>query len=48
MWELIIISQSILFKCGLISMEDMDMFIWLFELWFKYMNGRAPQAIIID
>ncbi|XP_042961356.1 protein FAR1-RELATED SEQUENCE 5-like [Carya illinoinensis] len=40
--------QSILFGCGLISGEDTDTFVWLFESWLKCMNGRAPQAIITD
>ncbi|KAF5451710.1 hypothetical protein F2P56_026795 [Juglans regia] len=40
--------QSILFGCDLISAEDTDTFVWLFESWLKCMNGRAPQAIIID
>ncbi|XP_040999645.1 protein FAR1-RELATED SEQUENCE 5-like [Juglans microcarpa x Juglans regia] len=40
--------QSILFGCGLISGEDTDTFIWLFESWLKCMNGHAPQAIITD
>ncbi|KAG6704795.1 hypothetical protein I3842_07G150700 [Carya illinoinensis] len=40
--------QSILFRCGLISGEETDTFVWLFESWLKCMNGRAPQAIITD
>ncbi|XP_059444592.1 protein FAR1-RELATED SEQUENCE 5-like isoform X2 [Corylus avellana] len=40
--------QSILFGAGLISNEDTDTFVWLFESWLKCMNNRAPSAIITD
>ena len=40
--------QSILFGCGLISNENTNAFIWLFNSWLKCMNGRAPDAIITD
>ncbi|XP_041026983.1 protein FAR1-RELATED SEQUENCE 5-like [Juglans microcarpa x Juglans regia] len=40
--------QSILFGACLISSEDTDTFVWLFETWLKCMDGRAPNAIIID
>ncbi|XP_042983399.1 protein FAR1-RELATED SEQUENCE 5-like [Carya illinoinensis] len=33
---------------GLISSEDTETFIWLFETWLQCMNGIAPKAIIID
>ncbi|XP_042946090.1 protein FAR-RED IMPAIRED RESPONSE 1-like [Carya illinoinensis] len=40
--------QSILFGAGLISSEDTDTFVWLFETWLKCMDEKAPNAIIID
>jgi hypothetical protein len=40
--------QSILFGCGLLSNEDTDSFVWLFEVWLKCMSGRALNAIITD
>lgn len=40
--------ELIRFRCGLISREDMGMFVWLFESWLKCINDHAPQVIIID
>ncbi|XP_059461771.1 protein FAR1-RELATED SEQUENCE 5-like [Corylus avellana] len=40
--------QSILFGAGLLSNEDTDTFIWLFESWLKCMKYRAPSAILTD
>jgi hypothetical protein len=40
--------QSILFGAGLLSNEDTDTFVWLFESWLKCMNYRAPSAILTD
>ncbi|XP_059669233.1 protein FAR1-RELATED SEQUENCE 5-like [Cornus florida] len=40
--------QSILFGCGLLSNEDTDTYIWLFESWLTCMSSRAPKAIITD
>ncbi|KAG6700545.1 hypothetical protein I3842_08G117700 [Carya illinoinensis] len=40
--------QSILFGAGLISSEDIDTFVWLFETWLKCIDGKAPNAIITD
>ena len=40
--------QSILLGCGLLSNEDINTFIWLFESWLKCMSRRAPNAIITD
>jgi hypothetical protein len=40
--------QSILFGCGLLSNENTDTFVWLFETWLKCMSDRAPNAIITD
>ncbi|XP_035547427.1 protein FAR1-RELATED SEQUENCE 5-like [Juglans regia] len=33
---------------GLISSEDTETFIWLFETWLNCMDGNAPKAIITD
>ncbi|XP_040996021.1 protein FAR-RED IMPAIRED RESPONSE 1-like [Juglans microcarpa x Juglans regia] len=40
--------QSILLGVGLISSENIETFVWLFDTWLKYMDGRAPKAIITD
>jgi hypothetical protein len=40
--------QSILFGAALISKENTETFVWLFETWLKCMNGRSPNAIITD
>lgn len=32
----------------MLSNEDIDTFVWLFESWLSCMSGRAPGAIIID
>jgi hypothetical protein len=40
--------QSILLGCGLVSREDTETFVWLFQKWLKCMNGVAPQGIITD
>ncbi|XP_035542396.1 protein FAR1-RELATED SEQUENCE 5-like isoform X2 [Juglans regia] len=40
--------QSILFGAGLISSEDTDTFVWLFETWLKCMDKRAPNAAESD
>jgi len=40
--------QSILLGAALISSEDTESFVWLFEAWLKCMKGRAPRAIITD
>jgi transposase-like protein len=40
--------QSILFGCGLLSNENTDSFVWLFNVWLKCMSDRAPNAIITD
>jgi hypothetical protein len=41
-------SQSILFRCGLLSNENIDTFVWLFKTWLKCMSDQAPNAIITD
>jgi hypothetical protein len=40
--------QSMLFGAGLISSENTENFVWLFQTWLKCMKGRAPSAIITD
>jgi hypothetical protein len=40
--------ESILFSATLISRENTETFVWLFETWLKCMNGRLPNAIITD
>ncbi|XP_042969099.1 protein FAR-RED IMPAIRED RESPONSE 1-like [Carya illinoinensis] len=40
--------QSILLGAGLISSENTETFVWLFDTWLKCMDGRAPKAIIND
>ncbi|KAK1556941.1 hypothetical protein Q3G72_015002 [Acer saccharum] len=40
--------QSILFGCGLISNEDIETYVWLFNSWLTCMFYRAPMAIITD
>ncbi|XP_059637753.1 protein FAR-RED IMPAIRED RESPONSE 1-like [Cornus florida] len=38
--------QSVLFSCGLLSNEDIETYIWLFESWLTCMLRRALKAII--
>ncbi|KAK9292591.1 hypothetical protein L1049_020565 [Liquidambar formosana] len=40
--------QSVLLGCGLLSNEDMETFVWLFESWLACMFGCPPKAIITD
>ncbi|XP_040988971.1 protein FAR1-RELATED SEQUENCE 5-like [Juglans microcarpa x Juglans regia] len=40
--------QSILLGAGLISSENTETFVWLFDTWLKCMDDRAPKAIITD
>ncbi|KAK1557300.1 hypothetical protein Q3G72_022043 [Acer saccharum] len=40
--------QSILLGAGLISNEDAETFVWLFQTWLQCMDGIAPKAIITD
>ncbi|XP_074580666.1 protein FAR1-RELATED SEQUENCE 5-like [Curcuma longa] len=40
--------QSILLGCGLISHEDTESFLWLFETWKTCMWDCPPNAIITD
>ncbi|KAF5470739.1 hypothetical protein F2P56_011232, partial [Juglans regia] len=40
--------QSILLGARLISNENTETFVWLFQTWLKCMGGIAPKAIITD
>lgn len=40
--------QSILFYARLISSENIQIVVWLFRAWLKFMNGRALAVIITD
>ncbi|KAG6706726.1 hypothetical protein I3842_07G235200 [Carya illinoinensis] len=40
--------QSILLGAGLISREDTETFVWLFQTWLQCMDGIAPKASITD
>ncbi|XP_042984413.1 protein FAR1-RELATED SEQUENCE 5-like isoform X2 [Carya illinoinensis] len=40
--------QSILLGAGLISSEDTETFVWLFQTWLHCMDGIAPKAIITN
>ncbi|XP_042950039.1 protein FAR-RED IMPAIRED RESPONSE 1-like [Carya illinoinensis] len=40
--------QSILLGVGLISSEDTETFVWLFQTWLQCMDGIAPKVIITD
>ncbi|KAK1559828.1 hypothetical protein Q3G72_018862 [Acer saccharum] len=40
--------QSILLGAGLISNEDTETFVWLFQTWLQCMDGITPKVIIID
>uniref|UniRef100_A0A8I6YBD9 Protein FAR1-RELATED SEQUENCE n=1 Tax=Hordeum vulgare subsp. vulgare TaxID=112509 RepID=A0A8I6YBD9_HORVV len=40
--------ESVLLGCGLLSNEDTDTFIWLFNSWLCCMSNKAPNAIITD
>ncbi|GAB2283912.1 Anaphase-promoting complex subunit 10 [Dionaea muscipula] len=40
--------QSILLGCGLVTREDTDSFVWLFQSWLSCMSDRPPNAIITD
>ncbi|XP_031262520.1 protein FAR1-RELATED SEQUENCE 5-like isoform X2 [Pistacia vera] len=40
--------HSTLLGCGLISNEDTQTFVWLFQSWLACMSNCAPKAIITD
>ena len=40
--------ESILLGCGLLSSENMNLFVWVFRQWLQNMCGIAPKAIITD
>ena len=40
--------QSILLGCGLLSAEDTETFVWLFNCWHNCMSYKSPDGIITD
>ncbi|WJX50861.1 hypothetical protein P8452_37109 [Trifolium repens] len=40
--------QSTLLGCGLLSAEDTESFVWLFQSWLRCMLGKAPTGIVTD
>ncbi|XP_068504004.1 protein FAR-RED IMPAIRED RESPONSE 1-like [Phaseolus vulgaris] len=40
--------QSILLGCGLLSSEDTNAFVWLFQTWLRCMSNRPPKGIVTD
>ena len=40
--------QSILLGCGLLSLENINGFVWLFQTWLRCMSNRPPKGIVID
>jgi len=40
--------QAILLGCGLLSSEDTNSFVWLFETFLRCMSNKAPQGIVTD
>ncbi|XP_017416599.1 protein FAR-RED IMPAIRED RESPONSE 1-like [Vigna angularis] len=40
--------HSILLGCGLLSSEDTDSFVWLFQCWLRCMRNKSPEGIITD
>ncbi|KAK9282892.1 hypothetical protein L1049_011117 [Liquidambar formosana] len=40
--------QSVLLGCGLLSDENVETFVWLFESWLACMSWCPPKAIVTD
>ncbi|KAK7262593.1 hypothetical protein RJT34_30168 [Clitoria ternatea] len=40
--------QYVLLGCGLLSSEDTESFVWLFESWLRCMSGNPPEGIVTD
>jgi len=40
--------QSTLLGCGLLSVEDTESFVWLFNSWLRCMLGKPPVGIVTD
>ncbi|RDX66777.1 Protein FAR1-RELATED SEQUENCE 6, partial [Mucuna pruriens] len=40
--------QSVLFGCGLLSCEDSESFVWLFQSLLRCVSGVPPQGIVTD
>ncbi|KAL2930606.1 Protein FAR-RED IMPAIRED RESPONSE 1 [Bienertia sinuspersici] len=41
-------NQTVLFGCALISVEDADIFEWVFRQWLKCMGGRTLDGLLTD
>lgn len=42
------LGQHVLLGCGLLSSEDTESFVWLFESWLRCMSGNPPKGIVTD
>ncbi|EXB67259.1 Protein FAR1-RELATED SEQUENCE 8 [Morus notabilis] len=40
--------QTILLGCGLLAVETLETYIWLFRAWLTCLSGRPPQTIITN
>ncbi|XP_072053951.1 protein FAR-RED IMPAIRED RESPONSE 1-like [Arachis hypogaea] len=40
--------QSLLLGCALLSCEEENSFVWLFDCWIRCMGGKAPIGILTD
>ena len=40
--------QTCLLGCGLLLLEDIESFVWLFECWARCMFGKPSSGIVID
>ena len=40
--------QSVLLGCALLSNEDTETFVWLFQAWLTCMSNLHPKAIVTD
>ncbi|XP_042064027.1 protein FAR1-RELATED SEQUENCE 6-like isoform X2 [Salvia splendens] len=39
-------AQTVPLGCGLVSVQTVESFVWLYRAWLTYMVGRSPQTII--
>ena len=40
--------QHVLLGCALLSSEDTESFVWLFESWLRCMSGNPPKGIVTE
>ncbi|KAL4294508.1 hypothetical protein AHAS_Ahas18G0235100 [Arachis hypogaea] len=40
--------QSLLLGCALLSCEEDNSFVWLFDCWIRCMGGKPPIGILTD